>query len=159
MRLKEFEDSAIENLAEKRDQQVDEIIPALAAAGGIAARAGAGAAQAAGALARTAGKVAGKAGMQIAKGAAKAGGNMMKKQGAIAQKAAQKATDTLKKSVLKKGQSIPLPTDGGKPQDFEIDDVSKDEIVLVNPKPKPGEPIKTVHKKKDLDPVLKSMIR
>lgn len=160
MRFNEIETQAIEQLAEKRDQHVDEIVPALAAVGGIAARAGAGAAKAAGSLARTAGKAAGKAGMQVAKGAAKAGTNVLKKQGAIAQKAAAKAAKELEKTLLKKGQKLPLPTNGGsKSQDFEIDNVQGDEVVLVNPKPKPGEPIKTVHKKKDLDPILKSMIR
>lgn len=160
MRLEEFETQAIEKLAEKREQHIDEIIPALAAVGGMAARAGAGAARAAGAMARTAGKAAGKAGMQVAKGAAKAGANVMKKQGAIAQKAAAKAAKELEKTLIKRGQKLPLPTGtGGKSQDFEIDDVKGDEVVLVNPKPQPGEPIKTVHKKKDLDPILKSMVQ
>jgi hypothetical protein len=159
MRFNEIETQAIEQLAEKRGEHIDEIIPALAAVGGIAARAGAGAAKAAGALARTAGKAAGKAGMQIAKGTAKAGANVMKKQGKIAQQAAAKAAKELEKTLLKKGQKLPLPTDKGKPQDFEIDNVQGDEVVLVNPKPKPGEPVKTIHKKKDLDPVLKSMIQ
>jgi hypothetical protein len=59
--------------------------------------------------------------------------------------------------VLKKGASLPMPVDGGKTADFKIDDLKGDEVTLTNPKPKPGEPIKTIHKTKELDPIIQQM--
>jgi len=52
-----------------------------------------------------------------------------------------------------------MPTDSGKVQDFEIDDLKGDEVTLTNPKPKPGEPVKTVHKTKELDPIIQQMVQ
>jgi hypothetical protein len=50
-----------------------------------------------------------------------------------------------------------MPVDGGKTADFKIDDLKGDEVTLTNPKPKPGEPIKTIHKTKELDPIIQQM--
>jgi len=52
-----------------------------------------------------------------------------------------------------------MPIDGGKTADFKIDDLKGDEVTLTNPKPKPGEPIKTVHKTKELDPIIQQMVQ
>ena len=135
------------------EEQLDEIIPAI------------------GAAVRAVGGMAGKAAGSIAKAGAKAGAMAAKKVGAaavqgaqgvgkgLAQKVAQKNAQALAKAVLKKGNSIPVPTQGGKAQDFKVDDLKGDEVTLVNPKPKPGEPVKTVHKTKDLDPIIQQMVK
>jgi hypothetical protein len=77
----------------------------------------------------------------------------------LAKKVAAKNAKALAKAVLKKGSKLPMPTDGGKTADFEIDDLKGDEVTLTNPKPKPGEPIKTVHKTKELDPIIQQMVQ
>jgi hypothetical protein len=158
MKFKDFEKDALRNVAENRGMsrdQLDEVLPAIggvlgraigAAASGVA-KAGASAVQAG---AQAAKKV-GAAAVQGAQGVGKG----------LAQKVAQKNADTLAKAVLKKGARIPMPTDqsGAKPEEFEIDDVKGDEVTLVNPKPKPGEPLKTVHKKKELDPIIQNLVK
>ena len=60
-------------------------------------------------------------------------------------------------TLLKRGSKLPIPDKSGKPQEFEVDAVKGTEVTLKNPKPKPGEPIKTVHNKKDLDPIIQQM--
>ena len=77
----------------------------------------------------------------------------------LAKKVAAKNATALAKAVLKKGASLPMPVDGGKTADFKIDDLKGDEVTLTNPKPKPGEPIKTVHKTKELDPIIQQMVQ
>lgn len=157
MKFKDFEKDALRNVAENRGisrDQLDEVLPAIGGAlgkvmgvvGGVA-RAGTAAAQAG---AQAAKKV-GAAAVQGAQGVGKG----------LAQKVAQKNADTLAKAVLKKGARIPMPTNqsGAKPEEFEIDDVKGDEVTLVNPKPKPGEPLKTVHKKKELDPIIQNLVK
>jgi hypothetical protein len=158
MKFKDFEKDALRNVAENRgisEFQLDEVLPAIggvlgraigAAAGGVA-KAGASAVQAG---AQAAKKV-GAAAVQGAQGAGKG----------LAQKVAQKNADTLAKAVLKKGSTLPVPTNksGSKPEEFKIDDVKGDEVTLVNPKPKPGEPIKTVHKRKELDPIIQNLVK
>lgn len=81
-----------------------------------------------------------------------AGNKMAKKVGAQANK-------MLAQQMLKKGATVPMPTaDGGTaPTDFKIDDVKGDQVTVVNPKPKPGEPLKTVHSKKELEPIIKRL--
>ena len=54
---------------------------------------------------------------------------------------------------------LPIPDKSGKAQNFKIDDVKGDEVTLANPKPKPGEPIKTVHKQKELDSVIQGLVQ
>lgn len=75
-------------------------------------------------------------------------------------KAKTAATQELKKNLLKKGTRLPLPTTdpSNKVTDFEVDKVQGDEIVLKNPKPKPGDPVKTTHKIKDLDPAIAGLL-
>jgi len=148
------------------EEQLDEILPAL---GAVAGKIGAGAAKmgakAVGAGVKAAGRVGAKMGQAAAKGAANmAKGAMKGVKGAasnVANKAmtkvADKAVGKMAQQVLKKGATLPMPDQQGKEQEFEIDDVKGAEVTLKNPKPKPGEPIKTVHNKKDLDPIIKQL--
>lgn len=145
------------------EEQLDEILPAL---GAVAGRIGAGVAKM-GAKAIGAGvKAAGRVGAQMGKAAAKGAANMAK--GAVKSaanklankamnKVADKAVGKMAQQVLKPGATLPMPDQQGKEQEFEIDTVKGQEITLKNPKPKPGEPIKTVHNKKDLDPIIKQL--
>jgi len=160
MKFNEFEKPAKQRVAERNEmteEQLDEIIPAI---GAIAAR---GAAMAGGAAAKAIGGIA-KAGAKVGAAAAKKVGAAAV-QGAqgvgkgLAKKVASKNAQALAKAVLKKGAKLPMPDEGGKVQDFEIDDLKGDEVTLTNPKPKPGEPIKTVHKTKELDPVIQQMVQ
>jgi len=148
MKFNEFEKSAKRNVAERRDmteEQLDEIIPAIA---GIARGAATLGAKAAGGIAKAGAKV-GAAAVKGAQGVGKG----------LAKKVASKNAKALAKAVLKKGQALPMPIDGGKTADFKIDDLKGDEVTLTNPKPKPGEPIKTVHKTKELDPIIQQMVQ
>ena len=156
MKFDEFKNEALENVIKNHnlsEQQIDEVLPAI----GMAARA--------------MGAMAAKGEAGLAKGAAKAGASAAKKVGAaavdgaqgagkgLAAKIAAKNADTLKKSILKKGMDLPIPDKSGKAQNFKIDDVKGDEVTLANPKPKPGEPIKTVHKQKELDSVIQGLVQ
>lgn len=165
MRFEEFdltEDQQKEMLRKRyphlTEEQLDEILPALGAIAGGAAR---------GAMA--AGRVGAKMGAKAAKGAAKVAGNVAKQVGAkavqgakgagqkMAQKVGQKAMNMAQKQLLKRGAKISMPTQGpgNQEQEFEIDSVKGNEVVINNPKPKPGEPLKTVYNKKDLEPIIK----
>ena len=169
MRFNEFdltEDQQRDMLRRKyphlTEEQLDEILPAIAAGvaragmaiGGAALRGGAalarGAAKGGAALARGTGRVGAKMGQSVAQGTKAS----TRKAG---QKAGQKAMSAAQKQLLKRGEKLVMPTDtpGSKPAEFEIDSVKGDEVVINNPKPKPGEPLKTVYKKKDLDPIIK----
>lgn len=167
MRFNEFEKDAKILVAERNnltEEQLDEILPAIAAVGGAVAR---GAAAVGGAVARGAAK----GGAKLGQAAAKMGAQAAKKVGAaavqgakgvgkgLAQKVAAKNAAALAKAVLKKGETLPMPSQGGGEEEFKIDDVKGDEVTLANPKPKPGEPIKTVHKQKDLDPIIQQMVQ
>lgn len=162
MRFNEFdltEDQKKEMLRTKyphlSEEQLDEILPAI---GAIAAKSAA-----------AAGRVGAKMGTAAAKGAAKVAGNVAKQVGAkavqgakgagqkMAQKVGQQAMNMAQKQLLKRGAKLSMPTQGpgNQEQEFEIDAVKGDEVVINNPKPKPGEPLKTVYKKKDLEPIIK----
>lgn len=136
MRAKDFVSVAVQRVAEnKTATQVQE---ALAALSKLATPAGLAAAR--------------KVGTAATKGAETVGTG-------LSQKIAQKNADNLAKAVLKKGGSLPIPADkpGTLPQEFKVDNVQGDEVTLTNPAPKPGEPVKTVHKRKDLDPLIQNM--
>ena len=128
----------------KQEQQVVEVVPAIAAAVG---RVGASMGTAAGMKVATAGMKAG----------AKAGANLAKGAGKAAMKSIGKAQANISKSILKKGAKLAMPTQGpgGREQEFDIDDVQGDQVILKNPKPKAGEPQSFVYNKKDLDDVVK----
>ena len=147
MRFNEFKDKKVD------EEQLDEIIPAIA---GIARGAAAMGAKAAGGVAKAGAQVGAAAAKKV--GAAAVQGAQGVGKG-LAKKVAAKNATALAKAVLKKGQSLPIPSEGGKVQDFEIDDLKGDEVTLSNPKPKPGEPIKTVHKTKELDPIIQQMVQ
>ena len=98
----------------KQEQQVVEVVPAIAAAVG---RVGA-----------SMGTAAAKAGMKVAtagmKAGAKAGANLAKGAGKAAMKSIGKAQANISKSILKKGAKLAMPTQGpgGREQEFDIDD-------------------------------------
>ena len=76
----------------------------------------------------------------------------------MAKKVGAQANKMLAQQMLKKGATIPITTtDGNSPEDFKIDNVKGDEVTMVNPKPKKGEPTKTVHSKKELEPIIKGL--
>lgn len=90
-------------------------------------------------------------------------GNMAKKgAGAVKDKMLnkiqQKAAGQAMNKLLKPGTTIPMPTQDGSEEEFEIQKAQGKEITL-KPKqnPKPGQPIATVHNKKDLEPILKQI--
>lgn len=157
MKFKDFEKDALRNVAENRGisrDQLDEVLPAIGGALGKAigavgnmVKAGTGVAQAGAAAAKKVGAAAVQGAQGVGKG--------------LAQKVAQKNADTLAKAVLKKGSTLPIPTSkaGTAPEQFKVDDIKGDEVTLVNPKPKPGEPIKTVHKRKELDPIIQNLVK
>jgi len=129
--------------------RTNEALPALGAAA-------AGAAKAVGAAGKAAGKVAGQAAKAVGAVATKATTSAGK---SMASKVAQKAAGAAAKQILKRGNSIPMPTQSGKPAEFEIDDVQGDEVTLINPdaRKKPEEPEKVTYKKKDLDTIIKDL--
>lgn len=147
MRFNEFKDKRVD------EEQLDEIIPAIA---GIARGAATLGAKAAGGIAKAGAKVGASAAKKVGAAAVKGAQGVGK---GLAKKVAAKNAQALAKAVLKKGQSLPMPTDSGKTADFKIDDLKGDEVTLTNPKPKPGEPIKTVHKTKELDPIIQQMVQ
>lgn len=148
------------------EEQLDEILPAL---GAVAGKIGAGAAKlgakAVGAGVKAAGRVGAQMGKAVAKGAANMAKGAVKGAGQMAKgaankamtKVANKAVGQMAQQILKPGATLPMPDQQGKEQEFEIDNVKGTEITLKNPKPKPGEPIKTVHDKKDLEPIIKQI--
>ena len=147
MRFNEFKDKRVD------EEQLDEIIPAIA---GIARGAATLGAKAAGGIAKAGAKVGAAAAKKVGAAAVKGAQGVGK---GLAKKVAAKNAQALAKAVLKKGQSLPMPTDAGNTADFKIDDLKGDEVTLTNPKPKPGEPIKTVHKTKELDPIIQQMVQ
>lgn len=173
MRFNDFqlkEDEVRSKLKERyphlTEEQLDEVLPAL---GAVAGKIGAGVAKmgakAVGAGVKAAGRVGAQMGQAAAKGAAnlaKSGAQMAKgAANKVATKAANKvaniAVNKMAGQILKPGTTLPIPDQQGKEQEFEIDTVKGQEIILKNPKPKPGEPIKTIHNKKDLEPIVKQM--
>jgi len=139
------------------EEQLDEILPAIvgtvgrvgAAMGSAAAK---GAAKAVGTVAKGVGQVAKTVG-NTTKAAGKQIGNK------VVQKAANSATQAAQKQLLKRGNKIPAPTQGGGEAEFEIDTVKGQEVTLKNPKPKPGEPQKITYSKQDLDPIIKGLVK
>lgn len=108
--------------------------------------------------------VAGKAVSNIAQKAGKAVGAMATKATtsagkSMANKVSQQATQAAAQQLLKRGNSIPMPTQKGKQAEFEIDDVKGDEVTLINPDAKkaPEEPEKVTYKKKDLDTIIQQI--
>lgn len=133
MKFNDFGKKAKQNIAEKHNvsvQQLDEIIPALAAgarvAGGVAAK-GLGAAGRAGATGvKKAGQAAGRVGQQMGQKAKSAVKTVAQD---AATKAMDKASDIAADKLLKIGTQVPI---AGKI--LKIDDVKGDEITIADPK-------------------------
>lgn len=147
MRFNEF------NKTRKSDSQVDEVLPAIA--GGVAKGIG-GMAKGAIGVAKGAAKAMGTAAKQV-------GGTAVKKATGAGQsqaaRLAQKTTDKLSQQLLKKGKEIPMPTKKGKAMPFKIDDVTNDEVTLINPDAAkaPEEPEKVTYKKQDIDTIIQQL--
>lgn len=135
MRAKDFTKPVEEEI-------VVEVVPAIAAAVG---RVGA-----------SMGSAAAKAGAKLGTKAMGKAANVAQGLGKQAVKAIQKSQNDVAQSVLKKGNKLSLPKQGGAgEEEFDIDDVKGDQVILKNPKPGPGEPNAFVYTKKDLDSVVK----
>jgi hypothetical protein len=174
MRLKEFERQAYRKIALSlgySEEQVDEAIPAIAATlaragGGAGARAGTATARTVGnarqgavdaATSAAQGELQGAAqGTQGTQGTEEPGQNIGRQ---VVQKVTQKAQDKVSSELLKRGATLPLPTQDGAQKDFEVDDVRGDEVTIANPDAsnKPDEPEKLVYKKDDLEAIVKSL--
>lgn len=127
------------------EEQIVEIVPAIAAIGRVGAKMGS-------AVAKGAAKVAGQAAKLGSKAGQAAGQKIAKGTANIINKAQQKVTT----AVLKKGAELVMPSQGGKEQAFDIQDVKGDQVTVANPKPKPGEPTAFVYTKKELEPIVKA---
>ena len=149
MRFSEFSNTETKNT----DKELDEVLPAIGAAAGAAARLGGAVAKGAGQLATSAAKTIGKAAVKGAVGIGKSVAS------GVADKVAAKAQDMANKKLLKPGVKLPMPTQKGPQKEFEIDNVKGDEVTLVNPDAnlKPEEPEKVTYKKKDLDTIIKNL--
>ncbi len=128
-----------------KEEEITEIIPAIAAIGRVGAKMGS-------AVAKGAAKVAGKAAELGSKAGKAVGDKISNATSNVIQKAQQKVTT----AVLKKGGDIVMPSTGGKEQAFNIQDVKGDQVTVANPKPKPGEPTAFVYTKKELEPIVKA---
>ncbi len=145
------------------DEQIDEALPAIVGAVGGAVARGAMAAGRVGAKMGTqAAKAIGKGMAKGAKAVGRAAGNMAKQtagnvKNKVLNKIQQKAAGQAMNKLLKPGTTIPMPTKDGE-EEFEIQKAQGKEITLKPKKnPKPGDPIATVHDKKDLEPILKQI--
>jgi hypothetical protein len=129
------------------EMKIIEVVPAINTSGG---RVG----QPMGGAAHQAGHMAGDAATGGATGnlAAKVGGKVEKGT----EKDIKKAQQQITKSILQKGSQIAIPTQGGKEQEFNIDDVDGDQVTLTNPNPKAGEPKAFVYAKGALDKIVKA---
>lgn len=171
---KEFKQIILDhNLSE---EQLDEILPAIAmgaaAAGraalqavGTAARVGA---QVAGRVAQGVGRVAGQVAQKTGQVAAQVGrttgrvigktaknmvtptpGGPNKSQGTIGSQPSQSPQQQSQAKFVR-GQKIQMPTADKSVADFEVKNATSDEVELRNPKQKPGEPVAFKFKKKDI---------
>lgn len=143
------------------EEQLDEVLPAIiGAVGRVGAQMGS-------AAVRTGARAVAGAANAAVKGVGKVAqgvGNTVKKAvntttNRVVNKASDQATKVASNQLLKKGNKLPAPTQGGGEAEFEIDRVQGQEVTLKNPKPKPGEPNKIVYQKKDLDPVIKGLVK
>ena len=143
------------------EEQLDEVLPAIVGTiGRVGAKMGTAALKTGARTVAGAANAAVKGVGKVAQGVS----NMAKKIGNTAtnkviNKASDQATKVASNQLLKKGNKLPAPTQGGGEAEFEIDRVQGQEVTLKNPKPKPGEPNKIVYQKKDLDPVIKGLVK
>lgn len=173
MKINEITEPALRNHYRKRrvpEEQIDEILPALA---GVAAR---GAAAAGGAAVRGIAKGVAGAAKGVARGVAGAArGAARTAAGGVAANAAKNATgatddqqdmspeEKRKAKELERnirpGGTLKLPTQNNtkKPTDFKIRRTVGQDVEIENPRPQPGEPKSFVFNKDDLKNQLKDM--
>ena len=123
-----------------QEQEIVEVVPALAAVGRVGAKLGTAAA---------------KAGVKMGAQLGKVGDNKAKGIGTKAVQAVQQAQDKVSQAILKKGSKLAIPTQAGKETEFDIEDVKGDMVTLKNPLAKKGEPQAFIYNKKELDQVVK----
>jgi len=123
-----------------QEQEIVEVVPALAAVGRVGAKLGTAAA---------------KAGVKMGAQLGKVGANKAKGIGTKAVQAVQQAQDKVSQAILKKGSKLAIPTQAGKETEFDIEDVKGDMVTLKNPLAKKGEPQAFIYNKKELDQVVK----
>ena len=177
MRFDEFNKDARKQLAHNRnmtEDQLDEILPAIAA---IARGAGA-AAKGGAAIARGAGKLAARGAKSAIKTAAKSiggrkpeeepndpnatvGGQEEQPMGATGTQGTTGTQPTgTKVDQIKPGKKIELPAGKNKkPTNFKITKIQGDDVEIENPVPKPGEPKKFTYKKQDLDGIVNNEVK
>ena len=132
------------------EEQLDEILPAIAMGAAAAGRA---ALQAVGTAARVGAQVAGR----VAQGVGRTAKNMAtptpggpnKSQGTIGSQPSQSPQQQSQAKFVR-GQKIQMPTTDKSVADFEVKNATSDEVELRNPKQKPGEPVAFKFKKKDI---------
>jgi len=153
MRTREFLKDAVENVSQRNQISEEELVEALPALAAVGKAIGSAVAKAGGAALKKAGTAAVQGVKQKANDVAKSSAEK------AVQKVSQKAQQQMAKQLIKKGNSIPFPTQSGQAKEFEIDDVKGDEVTIVNPdaKNKPEEPEKMVYKKKDIEAVVKGL--
>lgn len=141
MKFNEFHKLAKQNVAERKQipiEQLDEVLPALAVAGRVAATGVGMAGRAAGKLAAKGAQGVGNLAAKGAQGAGRVGTKMGK---AVVQTAKDKAAAAVKdkansmiaNKLLKPGSTIPI---GG--QDMKVDAVKGNEITVADPKNQKG---------------------
>lgn len=160
MRSSEFEKLAVENLVDKHGLTEEELAEALPAIAAVGKALGGAVAKAGGALAKAGAQGLKKVGSAAAQKTKQAATDIAKSAAQkVTQKVTQKAQQQMSNQLLKKGSSIPFPTQSGQAKDFEIDDVKGDEVTIVNPdaKNKPEEPEKLVYKKQDIEAVIQGL--
>ena len=62
-------------------------------------------------------------------------------------------------TIVKKGNTIPLPTSPNQETDYEVDQVGTDTVTMKTKKPTGGAPEKVTVNKKDLDPIITNLTR
>ena len=62
-------------------------------------------------------------------------------------------------TIVKKGNTIPLPTSPKQETDYEVDQVGTDTVTMKTKKPTGGAPEKVTVNKKDLDPIITNLTR
>jgi len=176
MKFDEFEKGARKQLADSRnitEDQLDEILPAIAAIARGGAALAKGAAKVGGAAARGASKLAARGAKSAIKTAAKSiggrepeqepndpnatvGGQEEQPMGATGSQGTQGTSGTKPTGTqvdpIKAGKKIQMPAGKtNKPTNFKITKVQGDDVEIENPQPKPGEPKKFTYKKQDLE--------
>ena len=182
MKFDEFNKDARKQLAYKRnmtEDQLDEILPAIAAIARGGAALAKGAAKVGGAAARGVAKTAKAAGRAVNKAAANSARNAMidpgpatkndpnatvggqeeQPMGATGSQGTQGTTGTkptgTQPDPIKAGKKIKMPAGKtNKPTNFKITKVQGDDVEIENPMPKPGEPKKFTYKKQDLEGIV-----